>query len=324
MRFIITGGTGFIGHNVVRLLTSRGHDCFVIDDASDYGFIPQDELQYLQTERVKRMRAGVHRISLTNYAAMESFMRNFAALSDCVIHLASFPRQKVVNDSPVVASEVMSTGLVNLLELTRKYKIPKFVYVSSSMVYGDFENNVNETAPCNPLGQYGIMKYMGEQLVQDYTRRSCFDHVIVRPSAVYGELDVEDRVVSKFIISALRGGTLKVNGPDEVLDFTHVDDTARGIALAAITDEAANSTFNITRSNPDTYTLLDAAKLAVDIVGQGTIQICNRDMSFPSRGRLNIDLARNVLGYDPQIDIEEGFKRYYKWFRESEFWKTKI
>jgi nucleoside-diphosphate-sugar epimerase len=324
MRFIITGGTGFIGHNVVKLLTAQGHDCFVIDNATDYGFIPADELNYLQTERSKRMNAGVHRISITDFAAIEAFVSNFAALTDCVIHLASFPRQKVVNDSPVMASEVMSTGLVNLLELTAKYKIPKFVYISSSMVYGDFENNVLETAVCNPQGQYGIMKYMGEKLVEDYSRRGFFDHVIVRPSAVYGELDVEDRVVSKFIIAALRGNTLRVNGPDEVLDFTHVDDTAQGIVLAATTDAAANSTFNITRSNPDTYTLLDAAKLAVDIAGQGTIQVNNRDMSFPSRGRLNIDLAREVLGYNPQINIEEGFKRYYNWFSESEFWKTKI
>lgn len=323
MRFIITGGTGFIGHKVVKILESQGHDCFIIDNCSDYGFIPKDELNYLQTERRKLLRAGVHCLSLNDYKSTEDFIRTFSALSDCIIHLASFPRQKVVNDSPVIASEVMSTGLVNLLELTRKYKIPKFVYVSSSMVYGDFDNNVNETAVCNPQGQYGIMKYMGEQLVKDYTRRNCFDHVIVRPSAVYGELDVEDRVVSKFIVSALRGGTLKVNGPDEVLDFTHVDDTAQGIVLAATTESATNSTFNITRSNPDTYTLLDAAKLAIDIAGKGTIEVNNRDMNFPSRGRLNIDLAREVLGYNPQINIEEGFKRYYNWLSESEFWKKK-
>lgn len=324
MRFIITGGAGFIGHNIVRMLTTQGHDCFVIDNATDYGFIPKDELQYLHTERQKRTKSGVHRISITDYQAIEKFIGNFAALTDCVIHLASFPRQKVVNDSPVVASEVMSTGLVNLLELTAKYKIPKFVYISSSMVYGDFENNVNETAVCTPQGQYGIMKLMGEALVRDYHRRGCFDYVIVRPSAVYGELDVEDRVVSKFILSAIRGEVLKVNGPDEVLDFTHVDDTAAGIVLAATKEAAANSTFNITRSNPNVYTLLDAAKLAVDVAGQGTIQVNNRDMSFPSRGRLNIDLAREVLGYNPQIDIEEGFKRYHNWFSESEFWKTKI
>jgi serine protease Do len=104
-----------------------------------------------------------------------------------------------------------------LLEETKRHKIPKFVYISSSMVYGDFDNDVTEDYNCRPQGQYGIMKLMGEHLVKDYTRRGCFDHVIIRPSAVYGEYDVEDRVVSKFMTMAMRGETLKVKGADEVL-----------------------------------------------------------------------------------------------------------
>lgn len=321
MKFIVTGGAGFIGHNVVRQLEALGHQCFILDSITDYGFVPKDEIKYLSKERKRRIRSSVHHIDIRNHKNIESFFMSFGAI-DAVIHLASFPRQKVVNAHPVWGSEVMSTALVDLLELTHIHRIPKFVYVSSSMVYGDFEDQVTEDYYCKPQGQYGIMKLMGEHLVKDYTRRGCFDHVIIRPSAVYGELDVEDRVVSKFMLGAMRGQTLKVNGASETLDFTYVEDAAAGIVGAALSENARNKTYNITKSH--SWSLLDAANLAVSIAGRGTVEVRDKDADFPSRGALNIDAARRDFGYDPKVDVEEGFRRYHKWFTESTYWKTRI
>jgi nucleoside-diphosphate-sugar epimerase len=322
MRFIVTGGAGFIGHNVVRQLQAQGHECIVLDIVTDYGFVNADELKYLYAARCSRMKSGVHHLDLQDHKSVDNFFRNFAHGCDAVIHLASFPRQKVVSANPVWGSEVMSTALVNLLEITKSYKIPKFVYISSSMVYGDFKDDVVESAICNPQGQYGIMKYMGEQLVKDYTRRGCFDHVIIRPSAVYGEYDVEDRVVSKFMLSALRGETLKVNGANETLDFTYVEDAAAGIAAAATTAAATNNTYNITKSH--SCSLLQAASLAIKIAGKGNVEVRDKDADFPSRGALNIDAARRDFGFAPLVDVEEGFQKYHDWFKSSPYWKTKI
>lgn len=322
MKFIVTGGAGFIGHNVVRQLEAQGHECFVLDSITDYGFVPRDEVKYLARERKKRMRAGVHHIDIRDPKQLESFFMTFAGGVSAVIHLASFPRQKVVNSNPVWGSEVMSTALVRLLELTKIHQIPKFVYISSSMVYGDFEDQVTEDYNCRPQGQYGIMKLMGEHLVKDYTRRGCFNHVIIRPSAVYGELDVEDRVVSKFMLSAMRGQTLKVNGASETLDFTYVEDAAAGIVGATLGKNAVNNTYNITKSH--SWSLLDAANLAVSIAGRGNVEVRDKDADFPSRGALNIDAARRDFGYNPQVDVEEGFQRYHNWFKSSSFWKTRI
>jgi nucleoside-diphosphate-sugar epimerase len=322
MKFLVTGGAGFIGHNVVRQLEQQGHECFILDNVTNYGFIPKDELAYLTEQRRSRTRAGVHHVDLTSHADVKNFFLSFSHGVSAVIHLASFPRQKVVGANPVWGSEVMATGLVNLLELTKLHRIPKFVYISSSMVYGDFEDDVVETAVCNPQGQYGIMKLMGEHLVKDYTRRGCFDHVIIRPSAVYGEFDVEDRVVSKFMLSAMRGDTLKVNGANETLDFTYVEDAAAGIVGATLSETAKNRTYNITKSH--SWSLLDAANLAVTIAGSGTVEVRDKDADFPSRGALSIDAARRDFGYNPQVDVEEGFQRYYKWFKDSTFWQAKI
>ena len=320
MKFLITGGAGFIGHNVVRFLEHQGHSCTVIDTSTDYGFIPEQEISFLFHNRSNRIKSPINLIDIRDANALDSLFKT--SDFDVVIHMASFPRQKVVSENPILGSDVMVTGLINLLELSKKYSVRKFVYTSSSMVYGDFSNGTDELVPCNPIGQYGIMKYMGEKLVADYSRRSNLNHVIVRPSAVYGEWDVEDRVISKFMISACRGETLKVKGADEVLDFTYVEDTAQGIGLAALSDRANNNVYNITRSSEHGYTLKEAAELIVELAGRGTIEIQDKDLAFPSRGLLDITRARNDFGYNPTIDVEEGFRRYYAWYQQyPHLWK---
>jgi len=315
MKVLVTGGAGFIGHNVVRILESQGHECIVIDTCSDYGFIPKEELTYLVDNRLKRINTQIRKIDIREGQFVDTIFKTYRP--DVVIHMASFPRQKVVEQNPLLASDVMSTGLINLLEASKKHSVKKFVYISSSMVYGNFETDVDETAQCNPIGQYGIMKFMGEKLVEDYSRRGSFDHVIIRPSAVYGEWDVEDRVVSKFMIKAMRGETLKVNGPDEVLDFTYVEDTAQGIVLAATKESANGNIYNITRSEQRQWNLKDAAELAIKIAGQGSLEVAPRDLSFPKRGRLDISRAVRELEYTPQVNVEQGFQRYYDWYSQN-------
>ena len=320
-KILVTGGLGFIGHNVVQLLEKFGHNVCIIDNQTTYGVIPQDELDYLMQERFFKIKT--RDICIADIS--EPFDDSIFDGVDIVIHLASFPRQKVVNSNPQWGSRVMSEGILNLLELTVKHKVKKFIYISSSMVYGNFKDayfdGVDESHECNPLGQYGIMKLAGEWLVKDYGRRTGLTYTILRPSAVYGPLDVEDRVVSKFLLSAMRGETIQVNGPKEQLDFTYITDAAEGIANAALSENTDNMTYNIT--NGTARSLLEAAELAVKIAGQGNIQINDRDNSFPSRGQLNITRACNDFGFTPAVNIEEGFREYFDWLEHSLYWAKK-
>ena len=306
---LVTGGMGFIGHNVVRLLEQQGHNIVVLDNFTDYGIIPQPELLALLKERSKLIKTHPHSGDIQQTDLVENLLTHNQI--DNVIHLASFPRQKVVNQKPVAGSNTMSAGLLSLLEASVKHDVKKFVYVSSSMVYGEFSDGVREDATCDPLGQYGILKLAGEWLVRDYTRRTGLAHTIIRPSAVYGPRDVEDRVISKFFAAAMRNETIHVKGDNERLDFTYVDDIARGIVKATLADAANNNTYNVTRGRA--HSLLDAAKLVQKIVGQGTIKVEERDSNFPSRGALNIEAACRDFLYTPLVDIEPGFKLYYDW-----------
>jgi nucleoside-diphosphate-sugar epimerase len=133
---------------------------------------------------------------------------------------------------------------------------------------------------------------------------------------------VEDRVISKFMLTALRGGTLKVNGAGETLDFTFVSDAADGIVAATLSPNTTNKTYNVTKSH--SWTLLKAAELAVEIAGRGAIECRDRDLDFPSRGALNIDAARQDFDFDPRVDVPEGFQRYHDWFTQSTYWQSRI
>lgn len=321
MKILVTGGLGLIGHNVVTKLENLGHRVTIVDNCTNYGIIPQPEIDYLIRERYKKIRnASTYKYDINDKTNMKYLFAigNF----DIVFHLASFPRQKVVNANPMQGSRVMSEGLLNLLELSKEHSVKKFLYVSSSMVYGDFKDDVTEEAICKPQGQYGIMKLAGEWLVKDYSRKGYFNHTILRPSAVYGPLDVEDRVISKFILTAMRGEVLKVNGINETLDFTYVDDAANGIVAAGVSENTNNKTYNITKSH--SHTLFNAASIAIKLTGKGSIEVREKDEDFPSRGALNIDAARRDFGFDPKIDVEEGFQIYYDWIKNSDFWNKRI
>ena len=317
MNILVTGGLGLIGHNVVKRLQDQGHTVSIMDTKTNYGIIPQDQIDYLMYNRLKKI--DEYRCSIYTYDISEKDIDSVFQIEEpeIVIHMASFPRQKVVNANPAMGSKVMSEGLINLLEASNNYNVRKFIYISSSMVYGDFKDDVKEDYECKPQGQYGILKLAGEWLVKDYTRRTDLVHTIIRPSAVYGPLDVEDRVISKFILRAMRGQPLQVNGAQETLDFTYVDDAADGIVAAALSDNTDNKTYNITKSH--SHSLLDAANLAVKVAGKGEIIVGNRDLDFPSRGALNIDAARRDFGFDPKVDVEQGFRNYYDWLKNDPY-----
>ena len=100
-----------------------------------------------------------------------------------------------------------------------------------------------------------------------------------------------------------------------------MDDAADGVVAVALSPSTANKTYNITKSH--SVSLLQAAEMIVKIVGRGTIECRDKDADFPSRGALNIQAARRDFGYDPKVDVEEGFQAYYEWLNNSVYWSPK-
>jgi nucleoside-diphosphate-sugar epimerase len=314
MKILVTGGAGFIGHSIVAKLEKQGHEVCVIDNFTNYGIIPEKELIPLHEKRLARLKTRrIHRVDIRDYREVSEIFED--CRPDVVIHCAAFPRAKVVDANPTEGCAVLTSGLVNLLNASERWKVRRFVYISSSMVYGDFELYGYEDMNCNPKGVYSILKLAGESLTRDHCARAGIDYVILRPSAVYGPYDVEDRVVSKFLVAAMRNQEIVVHGQDELLDFTYVDDCVRGIVRATNSFNSGGRTYNITRGS--SRTLLEAAEIAISVAGGGRIKIVNADPTFPSRGTLSNIRAGQDFGYHGRVDIEQGFQLYYEWLKSQ-------
>lgn len=312
---LVTGSSGFIGHNVVKLL--KDYDVTGIDCHETYATLDVKTVRRLVKERRRHIGRDFMEINYdirSVYPELPMVLKRNHIDPEFVIHTASYPRQYEVNFDPVEASNTMIGGLLNVLEAVRA-TCKRFVFISSSMVYGNFSNFVDEQYPTNPTCLYGILKAAGERIVVDFCTKNDIEYTIIRPSAVYGERDTSNRLVGKFLNTAMNKGTLQVRGANEVLDFTYVEDLARGIVDATFSTNARNDVFNLTRSNEEIVTILKAAVAVTNIVGGGGIDIQDRDDSFPLRGNLSIERARQKFGYNPTTNIEEGFRNYYDWLR---------
>ena len=315
-KILLTGGLGFIGHTIVRKLEDTNHTPIIVDNKSDYdGAIDRAELEALMKERQSLFKTDVTTYfeDIVNAEELDKIIE--IQKPDTIIHLAAFPRAKVVIQNPQLGCDVILKGLLNLLESCKKHNVKRFVFISSSMIYGDFDQQHNpETASTNPIEPYGIMKLCAENLVRNYNRLYGLEYSIVRPSAVYGPYDVVDRVISKFIQEAKLNKPININGNDLNLDLTHVNDATDGIILCATHPKAANETFNITRGIA--RLLYHAAKLIVlETNSKSTISINESDGKYPKRGALSINKAVNLIGFNPTIDIEEGLPQYIRTFK---------
>lgn len=309
MTTLVTGGLGFIGHNVVHQLEALGRDIVVVDNQTNHSLSTLHQYQLIMHGRRQRIRSPIYHTDITDHDGMLTVFKTVRP--KVIVHLASVARQAQAKQDPLRAAQVMIQGLVNCLELSYQYKVQRFVFVSSSMVYGDFIDNVSESASCHPRGQYGVLKLSGEWLVKDYAEQHGFEYVIVRPSAVYGEHDTLDRVMAKFILSAMRDQSVIVNGAQERLDFTHVTDAAAGVVQATLSDVSQNKIYNVTRGRA--RTLLEAANLVCATVGKGVIEVRDRDHTFPRRGKLDISAATHDFGFAPKLDLEHGIPSYCQW-----------
>ena len=151
------------------------------------------------------------------------------------------------NKDPHTTFENSFRTLESTLEFAKSKKI-HVIYLSSSMVYGNFESaEVDENSPCNPIGIYGNLKLSGEMILKSYNQIFDLPYTIIRPSALYGERCVSRRVGQIFIENAIQNLKIKINGDgNDKLDFTYIEDLIEGIAICCHNKKALNQTYNIT------------------------------------------------------------------------------
>ena len=320
---LLVGGCGFIGHNLALKLKQRKHNVSVVDSLAVNNLLSFTDSTIIN----KNIYRGIlnNRIELLNNNKIELHIedaRNYHAISrlydhinpDIIIHLAAVSHANKSNKDPHSTFDHSLRTLENTLDFAKNKKT-HVIYISSSMVYGDFKSNeVNESDVCNPIGIYGSLKYSGEIILKSYNKVFDLPYTIIRPSALYGERCVSRRVGQIFIESALQKQEILINGDGEdKLDFTYIEDLIDGIILTCENNNAINETFNLTFGDAKKVNeLLEILKKEFTNV---KVKYIPKEQFVPERGTLNISKAKRVLGYNPSYPISIGYKKYIDWYK---------
>ena len=314
MKILVTGGKGFIGSKIVEML-SKDHKVTVVDNHDTYGIMTKEDLHKLLQWRTRNWKA--ENVSVIDGDILDRLvcLKAFSHNPEIVIHLATYPRAKIVDEDPIVGIPKVINTTTNLLWHSEKWNVKKFVYVSSSMVYGDFVDGTKEDASTKPKNIYGEAKLTGERLVKLFAKRDGLNYNIIRPSGVYGPGDMPDRVVSKFFAKAMKNETITLHNGNNKVDFTYRQDAARGIVLAALSS-VANVSFNITAGNATSLRTL--AETIIEITGsESDIEDIGNHKLYPMRGTLDISRAKDLLDYEPEFSLKQGLDSYYDWLQNK-------
>ena len=237
---------------------------------------------------------------------------------DIIIHLAAVSHANKSNKDPHSTFDHSLRTLENTLDFAKNKKV-HVIYMSSSMVYGDFNSiDVNEETNCKPIGIYGTLKLSGELLVKAYNEVFDLPYTIIRPSALYGERCVSRRVGQIFIENAIQGQDIIINGNGEdKLDFTYIEDLIEGIILCCSEKKSINQTFNLTYGK--SKKINDLLNILLKEFPNIKVSYKEREKFMPERGTLNIDKAKKIIGYCPKNSIESGYLKYISWYKK--FWR---
>jgi UDP-glucose 4-epimerase len=306
-KILVTGGAGFIGSELSRQAVAAGARVTVVDNLvngkrANLADIAGD-LDFQQ-------------VDIRDVEAMRGLMRG----ADIVYHLACLGVRHSLH-SPRENHDVNATATLDLLGAARDLGVPRFVYVSSSEVYGTARwAPMTEEHPTYPMTVYGGGKLAGECYTRAYWESYDYPAVVIRPFNAFGPRSHHEgdsgEVIPKFVLRAMAGKPLLVFGDGtQTRDFTYVGDTARGILLGGTSDKAVGQTINIGSGHE--ITVNDLAETVSKLVADGKARIEWRDprpgdvlrlYSDPTRGR-------ELLGYQSNVSLDQGLQHLIDWYR---------
>jgi len=296
LKILITGGAGFIGHNLALYLARRGYTVLALDNLENAS---SRALLKLEEAGIRLFKGDVRDKYLVRSSISEV---------DLVVHAAAYISVEESFEKPreYIDNNVGGTAVVakTCLELSKP-----LIYISSAAVYGDpVELPIREEHPQNPLSPYGLSKLMGERVVEFYGRIG-LKHVVIRPFNVYGpgQSSAYAGVITKFITMACRGESLLIHGDGlQTRDFIHVDDFSRLVELV-IEEKPYGQVFNA--GSGVATRILDLAKLIIKLTNVNVdVKHTNPRPGDIRNSWADITKARVILGFKPMVTLEDGIK----------------
>jgi UDP-N-acetylglucosamine/UDP-N-acetylgalactosamine 4-epimerase len=309
MRYLVTGGAGFIGSNMVDELVRRGHEVTVLDDLSAG-----------KEANLGHIRSKIDFLigTITDLAAVQSACKG----ADYVIHLAartSVPRS--VKD-PLESNHVNIDGTLNVLVAARDAKVKRFVYAASSSAYGETPTQPKvETMQSQPISPYGVTKYVGELYAQVFGRNYGLENASVRYFNVFGPrqdpTSQYSGVLSRFMLAVIEGQQPVIYGDGEQSrDFTFIENVVDVTLRACEASGASGQVFN--GGTGARITLNEVLKQLEKITGKKLQAKYDPPRTGDIRdSQADISLARKVLGYNPSVNFETGLERTWQWYKSA-------
>lgn len=307
MRYVVTGGAGFIGSNTVEEIVRRGHGVVVLDDLS----AGKEENLAEVRNKITFIKGSITDLEIVRKAFQEA---------DYVLHLAartSVPRS--VKD-PAETNRVNVEGTLNVLLAARDAKVKRVVFAASSSAYGETaELPKTESMPPAPISPYGVSKFVGELYAQVFGRCYGLENVSLRYFNVFGPRQDPSSpysgVLSRFITCFLDDQQPVVYGDGEQSrDFTYVENVVQANLLACEAPCASGKVYNI--GTGSRITLNETLRLLGRITGKSIAAKYDPPREGDIRdSQADIALGRSVLGYDPRVGFEEGLRRTCDWYR---------
>ena len=299
MRYLVTGGAGFIGSNIVDELVRRGHEVTVLDDLSTGA-----EINLADARAKVDFRVG----SIADLAAVQSACHKM----DYVIHLAartSVPKSVI---DPIETNRVNIDGTLNVLVAARDAKVRRMVYAASSSAYGETPTLPKiETMPAEPISPYGVTKYVGELYAQVFGRVYGLENASVRYFNVFGPrqdpTSQYSGVLSRFMLAAIEGAPLTIYGDGEqTRDFICVSDVVTANLRALEAERGIGEAFNIGIGQPTS--IKELYGILAELFNNPDIAPVYTD---ERRGDIkhsyaNVTKAKNVLGFQAKIELKPG------------------
>jgi nucleoside-diphosphate-sugar epimerase len=310
MRYLVTGGAGFIGSNTVEELVRRGHSVVVLDDLSSG-----------KEENLSEIRNKITLIkgSITDIETVRKAMHE----ADFVLHLAartSVPRS--VKD-PLETNKINIDGTLNVLVAARDAKVKRVVFAASSSAYGETPTLPKvETMQPAPISPYGVTKYVGELYAQTFGRCYGLENVSLRYFNIFGPKQDPSSpysgVLAKFCTCFLEETEPLIYGDGEQSrDFTFVENAVQANLLACEAPNVSGRTFNV--GTGGRYTLNETLALLGKISGKPLQAKYDPPREGDIRdSQADITQAREFLGYDPPVAFEEGLTRTFDWYRSTQ------
>ncbi len=320
MKIVVTGCAGFIGSRVTSLLIEQGHEVRGIDNLSDAYDVRMKDW------RVSNLLApnSVDWVNgdISDLDSVRELIGDFQP--DAVINLAARAGVRQSIENPWAYYETNVTGTLNLLEACKDAGVSRFLLASTSSVYGKNKMPFSEDSKIDSLlSPYASSKKAAEDLCRLYNYLFDFDVTVFRFFTVYGPSGRPDMSLFRFVRWIVEGDTLQLNGDGtQQRDFTHVDDVARGV-VAAVDRSPGYETINLGSDRP---VELNAV---IDEIESNVGKTANIEHHpFPATDVMatwaNISRARELLGWEPQVDLKQGVASVVDWYMENRDWASKI